>query len=56
MAELKSSLNVNGSICLNQVCHYSNVTEGSTCVVENVVFVGYHKDKSAFADIRSRDK
>lgn len=54
--ELKSSLNVNGSICLNQVCHYDNRTIGEACELENLVFVGWDANGNEFPDIRSRDK
>jgi len=56
LAELKSSLNVNGSVCLNLVCYYDNVTVGEPCVLENLVFVGWSVDGDEFPDIRSRDK
>jgi hypothetical protein len=54
--DLRSFLNVNGSICLNQVCQYANKTDGETCEIENMSFVAYAKNGSEFADIRSRDK
>ncbi|GBE81574.1 hypothetical protein SCP_0313030 [Sparassis crispa] len=46
-------LNVNGSVCLNNVCLWANVTEGQSCVVQNTVFVAFAKDRQV-ANIVSR--
>ncbi|KAI0051223.1 hypothetical protein FA95DRAFT_354626 [Auriscalpium vulgare] len=48
-------LNVNGSICLNFVCQWSNVTVGQTCEVQNVGYVAYGSDHQEFVNIVSRD-
>lgn len=48
-------LNVNGSICLNFVCTYANVTVGQTCQVENTGYIAYGADNAEFVDIVSRD-
>ncbi|TFK25715.1 hypothetical protein FA15DRAFT_680050 [Coprinopsis marcescibilis] len=34
-------LNVNGSVCLNNVCMWANETLGSDCVVENTPYIAY---------------
>ncbi|KAI0812338.1 hypothetical protein BC629DRAFT_1472226 [Irpex lacteus] len=34
-------LNVNGSVCLNNVCMWANVTVGNACVVENTGYIVY---------------
>ncbi|KAI0081314.1 hypothetical protein K474DRAFT_1656818 [Panus rudis PR-1116 ss-1] len=47
-------LNVNGSVCLNNVCMWANVTLGQPCVVENVPYTIYTAD-TEFIDIVSRD-
>ena len=57
-AELSSSRNVNGSVCLNQVCYYSDVEIGQGCVVENLAFVGFKTVdgvQQTFSDVRSKD-
>ncbi|KAF5389484.1 hypothetical protein D9757_004301 [Collybiopsis confluens] len=46
-------LNVNGSICLNNVCMWANVTEGEGCVVQNTAYIGYTAS-GEFIDIVSR--
>lgn len=33
--------NANGSVCLNFVCTYANVTENNDCVIENTVYVAF---------------
>ncbi|ETW80398.1 hypothetical protein HETIRDRAFT_321297 [Heterobasidion irregulare TC 32-1] len=48
-------LNVNGSICLNFVCTFANVTVGQACEVENTGFTAYGTDGTEFIDIVSRD-
>ncbi|THU98636.1 hypothetical protein K435DRAFT_828381 [Dendrothele bispora CBS 962.96] len=47
-------LNVNGSVCLNNVCMWANVTLGEDCVVENTAYTAYTAG-SEFIDIVSRD-
>lgn len=34
-------LNVNGSVCLNNVCMWANMTAGDPCVVENTAYIIY---------------
>ncbi|OBZ67247.1 hypothetical protein A0H81_12973 [Grifola frondosa] len=46
-------LNVNGSVCLNNICMWSNVTVGLQCVVQNIAYIAYGK-AGEFADIVSR--
>lgn len=33
--------NVNGSVCLNNICMWANATLGTSCVVENTAYTGY---------------
>ncbi|PFH45892.1 hypothetical protein AMATHDRAFT_184139 [Amanita thiersii Skay4041] len=47
-------LNVNGSICLNNVCMWANATLGTNCVVENTPYIAYGFD-GEFINIVSRD-
>lgn len=47
-------LNHNGSVCLNNICMWANVTEGQPCVVENTAYIAYTSN-GEFADIVSRD-
>ncbi|KAF9051028.1 hypothetical protein BDZ89DRAFT_1056921 [Hymenopellis radicata] len=46
-------LNVNGSVCLNNICMWANVTEGETCVVENTAYIAYGTHQE-FINIVSR--
>ncbi|KAJ3523185.1 hypothetical protein NM688_g8768 [Phlebia brevispora] len=46
-------LNVNGSVCLNNVCMWANVTVGLPCVVENTGYIVY-SGSSEYVDIVSR--
>ncbi|CAK5281480.1 unnamed protein product [Mycena citricolor] len=46
-------LNVNGSVCLNNVCMWANATSGSSCVVENTAYIAYGAT-GEFIDIVSR--
>ena len=46
-------LNVKGSVCLNSVCMWANVTEGEDCVFENTPYIVYGLD-SEFINIVSR--
>ncbi|KAF8200862.1 hypothetical protein BJ912DRAFT_947448 [Pholiota molesta] len=46
-------LNVNGSVCLNNVCLWANKTAGSSCTVENTAYTGYGAS-GEFIDIVSR--
>ncbi|KAH9994931.1 hypothetical protein BJV74DRAFT_770047 [Russula compacta] len=46
--------NVNGSVCLNFVCQFANVTAGSQCEIENTGYVGYSSNGS-FVYVVSRD-
>ncbi|PCH43603.1 hypothetical protein WOLCODRAFT_58758, partial [Wolfiporia cocos MD-104 SS10] len=48
-------LNVNGSVCLNNVCLWANATVGETCTVQNTAFVAFLANGSDYADIVSRD-
>ncbi|KAF7361974.1 Smr domain-containing protein [Mycena venus] len=56
-AELKDTtnrgLNVNGAVCLNNVCMWANATAGQTCVVENTGYIAYGAS-GEFIDIVSR--
>ncbi|KAJ3776508.1 hypothetical protein FB446DRAFT_292119 [Lentinula raphanica] len=44
-------LNVNGSLCLNNVCMWANVTENEDCVVQNTAYIGYTASGGEFIDI-----
>ncbi|OCH85676.1 hypothetical protein OBBRIDRAFT_762638 [Obba rivulosa] len=46
-------LNVNGSVCLNNICMWANMTAGQQCIVQNTAYVGYGKN-TEFVDIVSR--
>ncbi|KAF8906577.1 hypothetical protein CPB84DRAFT_1813819 [Gymnopilus junonius] len=46
-------LNVNGSVCLNNVCMFANATLGSNCTVENTPYIAYGAS-GEFIDIVSR--
>jgi len=48
-------LNVNGSVCLNNICMWANATSGSACVVENTPYTAYGSNGYEFIDIVSRD-
>ncbi|KAH7888578.1 hypothetical protein F5I97DRAFT_717186 [Phlebopus sp. FC_14] len=45
--------NVNGSVCLNNVCMWANVTVGLPCVVENTAYIAY-AGTNEFIDVVSR--
>jgi hypothetical protein len=47
-------LNVNGSVCLNNVCMWANVTENESCVVQNTAYIGYTASGGEFIDVVSR--
>ncbi|KAJ3788664.1 hypothetical protein GGU10DRAFT_285956 [Lentinula aff. detonsa] len=47
-------LNVNGSVCLNNICMWANVTENEDCVVQNTAYIGYTASGGEFIDIVSR--
>lgn len=47
-------LNVNGSVCINNVCMWSNMTVGQPCVVENTAYIAYGTNGEEFIDIVSR--
>ncbi|KAH0827508.1 hypothetical protein J3R83DRAFT_4221 [Lanmaoa asiatica] len=46
-------VNVNGSVCLNNVCVWANVTVGESCQVENTAYIVYAGARE-FIDIVSR--
>ncbi|KAI0633879.1 hypothetical protein C8Q77DRAFT_1057078 [Trametes polyzona] len=46
-------LNVNGSVCLNNICMWANVTVGLPCIVQNTAYTAYGPD-GEFIDIVSR--
>ncbi|KAJ7346526.1 hypothetical protein DFH08DRAFT_779901 [Mycena albidolilacea] len=46
-------LNVDGAVCLNNVCMWANVTADQTCVVENTGYIAYGAS-GEFIDIVSR--
>ncbi|KAF9264276.1 hypothetical protein L218DRAFT_863363 [Marasmius fiardii PR-910] len=46
--------NVNGSVCLNNICMWANVTLGEECVVENTAYIAYTASGDEFIDIVSR--
>ncbi|KAG6813325.1 hypothetical protein H0H92_012138 [Tricholoma furcatifolium] len=46
--------NVNGSVCLNNVCLWANKTLGVACTVENTAYIAYGADNTEFIDIVSR--
>ncbi|KAI0305567.1 hypothetical protein B0F90DRAFT_1699104 [Multifurca ochricompacta] len=47
-------LNVNGSICLNFVCQFANITAGSKCEIENTGYIAYGPS-GEFVYVVSRD-
>lgn len=47
-------LNFNGSVCLNLICTWANVTVGQTCEVENTAYIVYGPDDDENIDIVSR--
>ncbi|KAF9071091.1 hypothetical protein BDP27DRAFT_1322768 [Rhodocollybia butyracea] len=47
-------LNVNGSVCLNNICMWSNVTANENCVVQNTAYIGYIAGGGEFIDVVSR--
>ncbi|KAI0256136.1 hypothetical protein BJV78DRAFT_1097382, partial [Lactifluus subvellereus] len=51
---LGTGLNVNGSVCLNFVCQFANVTAGSQCEIENTGYIGYGPS-GEFVYVVSRD-
>jgi len=53
--DLGRGLNVNGSICLNFVCQWANVTVGQQCDIENTGYIAYGIDNKEFVDVVSRD-
>jgi len=46
--------NVNGSVCLNNICMWANATLGSQCVIENTPYIAYGF-QGEFINIVSRD-
>ncbi|PIL33964.1 hypothetical protein GSI_03672 [Ganoderma sinense ZZ0214-1] len=46
-------LNSNGSVCLNNICMWANVTVGLPCVVQNTAYTAYGPN-GEFVDIVSR--
>ncbi|KAJ7647414.1 hypothetical protein FB45DRAFT_893377 [Roridomyces roridus] len=46
-------LNVNGAVCLNNVCMWANRTSGESCTVENTAYIAYG-GSGEFIDIVSR--
>ncbi|ESK95532.1 hypothetical protein Moror_12718 [Moniliophthora roreri MCA 2997] len=48
------ALNVNGSVCLNNVCMWANATLNQECVVENIAYIAYTASGEEFIDIVSR--
>ncbi|KAI1785929.1 hypothetical protein LXA43DRAFT_1113047 [Ganoderma leucocontextum] len=46
-------LNSNGSVCLNNICMWANVTVGLPCLVQNTAYTAYGPD-GEFVDIVSR--
>ncbi|KAJ7462195.1 hypothetical protein B0H11DRAFT_2054567 [Mycena galericulata] len=46
-------LNVNGAVCLNNVCMWANKTAGENCTVENTAYIAYGAT-GEFIDIVSR--
>jgi len=47
-------LNVNGSVCLNNVCMWANQTLGNPCTVENVAYTAYRVNDDEFVNVVSR--
>ncbi|EPQ57503.1 hypothetical protein GLOTRDRAFT_137819 [Gloeophyllum trabeum ATCC 11539] len=47
-------LNHNGSVCLNNICMWANVTVGQQCVVENTAYIAYGANGQEFIDVVSR--
>ncbi|KAH7912394.1 hypothetical protein BJ138DRAFT_1004503 [Hygrophoropsis aurantiaca] len=45
--------NVNGSVCLNNVCMWANITVGQPCTVENTAYIAY-SGSDEFIDVVSR--
>ncbi|KZT10965.1 uncharacterized protein LAESUDRAFT_789196 [Laetiporus sulphureus 93-53] len=46
--------NVNGSVCLNNICMWANVTVGQPCEIQNIVYVAFGPDGHDYPDIVSR--
>ncbi|KAG2148493.1 hypothetical protein BD769DRAFT_1412501 [Suillus cothurnatus] len=53
LADSRYGRNVNGSVCLNNVCMWANVTVGQPCEVENTAYIAY-AENNEFADVVSR--
>ncbi|EIW71414.1 hypothetical protein TREMEDRAFT_27793 [Tremella mesenterica DSM 1558] len=53
--DLNGYLNVNGTVCLNFVCQYANVTLGLQCILENTPYTGYLDSGAQYAFVISRD-
>jgi len=52
--EKHRGLNVNGSVCLNNICMWANVTAGQTCVLENTAYIAYEASGNEYINIVSR--
>jgi len=53
--DLANGSNNNGSLCLNTVCTWANVTVGNDCILENVPYIAYGTDgKEEFVNVVSR--
>ncbi|THH04875.1 hypothetical protein EW145_g5213 [Phellinidium pouzarii] len=50
-----STLNFNGSICLQSTCMYANVTIGLPCVLERTAYTGYDHNYNPYNITVSRD-
>jgi len=46
--------NFNGSVCLQTLCQFANVTVGNTCIVDNTAYNAYYSNGSDFIDVVSR--
>ncbi|CAD6571551.1 MAG: hypothetical protein TREMPRED_000313 [Tremellales sp. Tagirdzhanova-0007] len=53
--QLAGYLNVNGSICLNYECYWSNVTVGQTCINDNTPYTAFTASGGQYAFVVSRD-
>jgi len=48
------SQNSNGSLCLQTLCMFANVTVGNQCMVDNTPYIAYSSNGSEFIDVVSR--
>ncbi|OBZ66311.1 hypothetical protein A0H81_13750, partial [Grifola frondosa] len=52
--DLASNQNFNGSICLQSMCMYANVTLGQRCVIDNITYIDIGPDGEEFSNAVTR--